>query len=320
MKKIAPLLLAAAFALNVPITPAPVRAQALNAQEADIRAFIQDVAKQTGRTFIVDPRVKGTVSVFSTDTLTEAELFQVFLDTLRANGLVAIPTAGGAYRITLEEGVAQQPGAGARAGEGFVTQVLRLRNVDATAVADTLRPLVGRQGAVIPNKNSNTIVVADYADNVRRLRGLISELDQDRSVTRAIPLANSRAEEMARIAGDLMMDQDSVVQIVPVPSSNTLLLRGDADALERLAPMIEELDRRAQNRSDVQVVYLRHASAEQVLPVLQEIVGQITAPAAARARRAGATRHDRAIRRRERACNQRRCGFAADARRGHPPA
>lgn len=283
MKAFAPFALAALLcAAPAPAIIAPAQAQALNAQEADIRAFIQDVAKQTGRTFIVDPRVRGTVSVFSTDVLNETELFEVFLATLRANGLVAIPTASGAFRITLEEGVAQQAGGAARGGEGFVTQVFRFRHIDATAAAETLRPLVGRQGAVIANRGSNTVVVADYADNVRRLRGLVSELDQDRTVTRAITLSNSSADEMARIAATLLgPEQARVVTAAPVSSSNTVLLRGDAEAVERLAPIIEELDRRAESRSDVQVVFLRHASAEQILPVLQEIVGQIAAPAGA---------------------------------------
>lgn len=289
MKSLAPMLLAALMcAASTPALVAPVHAQALNAQEADIRAFIQDVAKQTGRTFIVDPRVKGTVSVFSTDTLSEAELFEVFLATLRANGLVAVPTASGAYRITLEEGVAQQPGLG-RGGEGFSTQVFRLKHIDAATAAETLRPLVGRQGAVIANRSSNTVVVADYSDNLRRLRGLVGELDQDRSVTRVVQLSNSSAEEMARIAGTLLgPEQQRVITVAPVTSSNTLLLRGDSEAVERLAPILEELDRRAENRSDVQVVFLRHASAEQVLPVLQEIVGQITAPAGAASAEGGA--------------------------------
>ncbi|HRL25749.1 MAG TPA: type II secretion system protein GspD, partial [Brevundimonas diminuta] len=95
--------LAAVLAVQ-PLAAAPVMAQearqTLNVQNADIRAFVQDVARTTGRTFIVDPAVTGTVTVSSPRALTRAQLFEVFLSTLRANGLVVTPTSSGAYRIS----------------------------------------------------------------------------------------------------------------------------------------------------------------------------------------------------------------------------
>ncbi|KAK0359460.1 hypothetical protein LTR94_031213, partial [Friedmanniomyces endolithicus] len=104
--------LAAVLAVQ-PLAAAPVMAQesrqTLNVQNADIRAFVQDVARTTGRTFIVDPAVTGTVTVSSPRPLTRAQLFEVFLSTLRANGLVVTPTSSGAYRISPAQGAAQGP-------------------------------------------------------------------------------------------------------------------------------------------------------------------------------------------------------------------
>jgi general secretion pathway protein D len=272
--------------------PPPVLAQeqVLNLQDADIRVFIQDVARATGRTFIIDPRVQGKVSVASQEPLSKAELFDVLLSTLRANGLVAIPTGAGAYRIAPEDGAATQPASlGASAGYGFATQVLRLRNLDAASAAETLKPLIGRQGAIQPIPRGNMLVVADYADNLRRIRGLLSQIDQDRGITETVTLRSSSAREIAGVLNDLLKApgaeagaRNGVVSIVVVESSNSIILRGEAEAVRPLLAIVADLDRRAETAGDVRVVQLQHANAEQLVPVLQQLVGQApTSPATA---------------------------------------
>ncbi|MBX3479195.1 MAG: type II secretion system secretin GspD [Caulobacter sp.] len=258
--------------------PALAQTQVLNVQDADIRAFIQDVARSTGMTFIVDPRVKGTVTVASDGPLNKTELFEVFLATLRANNYVAIPTGPSTYRIEPAENAARQP---TSARSGFVTEVFRLRTVDAASAAEMLKPLVGPQGVVTANPRGNTVVVADYADNVRRIRGLIGQIDQDRASVQTFTLQYSSAREIAAVLNELTAAPGAdgkgvrgAVSIVPVESSNSIMLRGDPDAIQRLAPIIADLDRRAQSKADVQVVFLRHANAEEMLPVLQQLVGQ----------------------------------------------
>jgi general secretion pathway protein D len=194
-----------AAAVIAPVAPSAWAQQTLNLRDADIRAFIQDVSRATGRTFIIDPRVRGTVNVVSDEALSRNELFEVLLSTLRANGLVAIPTSGGAYRIAPEEGAAQQPtGASGAGGAGFSTQVFRLRSIDADSAADTLKPLVGRNGVIAASARGNALIVSDYTDNLRRIRGLIAQLDQDRAETRTVTLQNSAAREMAGVVNDLL--------------------------------------------------------------------------------------------------------------------
>ena len=260
-----------------PLGDARAQTQVLNVQDADIRAFIQDVSRSTGYTFVIDPQVKGVVSVSSSGPLSRAELFDVFLSTLRANNFVAIPTGSGAYRIQPSENVARQPAA---AGGQFATQVFRLRSIDAQAAAEILKPLVGPQGQVIANPRGNTLVVADYADNVRRIRGLITQIDQDRSSTRAITLRNSSAREVADVISSLtaLSGADGKptrgpVSVVAVEGSNTVLLRGEPEAIDRLLPLIADLDQRARSNDDVKVIFLKHANAEQMLPVLQQLLG-----------------------------------------------
>lgn len=262
----------------VPAAPVRAQPQVLNVQDADIRAFIQDVAKTTGTTFIVDPRVKGTVTVASNGPLDRRELFEVFLATLRANNFVAIPAGNGAYRIEPSENAARQPTA---AGGQFATEVFRLRSLDPATAADMLKPLIGPQGQVVANPRGGTIVVADYADNVRRIRSLLAQVDQDRAAVHTVTLTNSSAREIAQVVNDIMAAPGAdgkagrgAVTVVAVESSNSVLLRGDSDAVQRLLPIIADLDRRAESSDDVRVVFLRHANAEQMLPVLQQLVGQ----------------------------------------------
>ena len=254
--------------------------QTLNVQGADIRAFIQDIARTTGHTFIVDPRVTGTVTVTSDRALSRSELFEVFLSTLRANGLVVSPTASGAYRVSPAEGAAQGPST--VGSERFATEVFQIANIDAASAAEVVRPLVGAQGQVLANPRGNTLVVADFADNLRRIRSLISQIDVDRSAYEVITLRNSSAREIARVVNEVLAPpgggSPGMVSVVPVESSNSIVLRGDPAAVARIRPLVDDLDRRAESADDVRVVFLEHADAEQLLPVLQQMTGQISRP------------------------------------------
>jgi general secretion pathway protein D len=253
--------------------------QVLNLRDADIRAFIQDAARVTGRTFIIDARVAGKVSVVTDRPLSRSEYFEVFLSTLRANGLVAVPTGNGAYRIQPVDGAATQPGRVGSSGaarNSFVTEIFRLRAIDAAQAVETVRPLVSREGSVTANVAGNSLVVADYADNIRRIRGVIARIDSDSAETRIVPLRNAGAREIATALQALTTvgGPRGTVAISPVDSSNAIALRGDARAVARFAEIIADLDKRAAAGSEIRVVFLQHADAEKLLPVLQTLVGQ----------------------------------------------
>ncbi len=258
-------------------TAAPAQ-QVLNLRDADIRAFIQDASRVTGRTFIIDSRVQGKVSVVTERALSRSEYFEVFLSTLRANGLVAVPTSRGAYRIQPLDTASTQPGRVGSAGaarNSFVTDVIRLRSIDATSAVETIRPLVSREGSVTANKSGNSIVVADFADNIRRIRELVRRIDNDNVLTRVIPLKNAGAREIASSLGALAgAGGASSVAVVAIDSSNSIALRGDAPTVGRFAQIVADLDRRAAAGSEIRVVFLQHADAEKLLPVLQQLSGQ----------------------------------------------
>ncbi len=275
-------LAAAAMLVSPPLAMAQ---HVLNVRDADIRAFVADAAQVTGRTFIVDGRVQGKVSVVSERPLSRSEYFEVFLSTLRANGLVAIPIGNGAFRIQPAEGAATQPsriGSRGAARNQLVTEVIRMRSIDAASAVETLRPLVSREGSVTANQAANSLVIVDYADNMRRIRTLVGEIDRGRAAaeltTQIINLDHAGAREIAAALTQLIPAganeaAGALASVVAVDSSNSLLLRGDPAVTRRLAEMARTLDARAANGSEIKVVWLDYADAATMVPMLERLVG-----------------------------------------------
>src|SRR3546814_20130417 len=125
----------------------------------------------------------------------ESELLGVLLTILRSNGLVAVPAGRNTYRVVPDDTAAQQ----ARGTLGFATEVIPLQQVDARIAAETIKPLVGRGGIVVATRQGHSLLVADYADNLRRIRGLIQQLNRD--TTRLHPLTPPTSPENGREHG-----------------------------------------------------------------------------------------------------------------------
>ncbi|MEP3225959.1 MAG: type II secretion system secretin GspD [Parasphingorhabdus sp.] len=270
------------LAVLAPVSvPSAFAQHSLNVRDADIRAFVQDAARVTGRTFIVDSRVQGKVSVVTDRPLSRSEYFEIFLSTLRANNLVAIPTTNGSYRIQPADGAATQPtriGTKQSPANQFVTEVVRLKSIEATAALETLRPLISKQGAITANRNANSLVIVDYADNIRRVRALVRQIDRDSAASTIVHLKNAGAREIATSLQALAQQGGegsvSPVNIVAIDSSNSIALRGDPGAVAKFTQMARELDQRAEAGTEIRVHQLDYANAEQLLPVIEQLMGQ----------------------------------------------
>ena len=262
----------------------------MNVRDADIRAFIADAARVTGRTFIIDARVQGKVTVVTDHPVSKSQYFEIFLSTLRANGLVAVPTANGAFRVQPTDNAASQPsrvGTRGATSNSFVTEIVRLRSIEASSAVDTVRGLISPQGSVTANRGGNSLVIVDFADNVRRVREVLRRIDTDNAATRVVALKNAGAREIATALQALAGQgaaaaggaaPSSGVSVVAIASSNSVAIRGDAASVARLAAVAEDLDRRAKNGTEIKVIFLENADAEQLLPVLQQLVGQTPSP------------------------------------------
>ncbi|WP_010186827.1 type II secretion system secretin GspD [Sphingomonas sp. PAMC 26605] len=281
--------------LAISLAAAAHAQQTMNVRDADIRAFIADAARVTGRTFIIDARVQGKVTVVTDHPVSKSQYFEIFLSTLRANGLVAVPTTNGAFRIQPTDSAASQPsrvGARGATSNSYITEIVRLRSIDAQSAVDTVRSLISPQGSVSANRGGNSLVIVDFADNVRRVREVLRQIDTDTAATRIIALKNAGAREIATAlqalagqsaggggaGGAAPAAAGGTVSVVAVNSSNSVAIRGDATSVARLAAVAEDLDRRAKNGTEIKVIFLENADAEQLLPVLQQLVGQTPSP------------------------------------------
>ena len=258
--------------------------QTLNYRDADVRAVIDDVSLVTGYTFIVDPAVNGMVTITSQTPLSRDELFTVFLSTLRVNGYTAVRTRPGTYQILPDQEAARAGGpvGGTTDGDQFVTAVLRLQHASARGAVAALRPITSTQGVVNSVDGSNIIVMVDYAANIERARGIIAGLDRDTSIYEIVTLANVSATDMAQIIDGMGArtgsDEDGLfgVTVVPVPSSNSILIRGDRDAVTRMRELAQQVDAVSVSTQDYRVVTLSHADGASLLPILEGISAQLS--------------------------------------------
>lgn len=268
-----------AGAIALPGSAAHAQEHTLNFRNAEIQAFIDDVSIVTGYTFIVDPDVRGQVTITSQSPLTQAEVFQVFLATLRTHGYTAVRTAPGVFQIVPEQDGARAgaPSRGQRDGDVFLTSVVRLENVGAREAIRSVGPLVSPSGAVNASDAGNLVVIVDYASNVSAIRDVLSAMDRDTSVVELVTLDNVSAEEMTRILERMrestIAGEDSrrfAVNIASVPASNSILLRGQPDQVAEMISLARRVDAVSRSSQTFRVVYLNHADGATLLPILEQ--------------------------------------------------
>ena len=279
---------ALAAALTISAAPAaltPASAQSganLNYEDADLRAFAQDVMLRTNRLFVIDPSLAGTVNIVSPpDSMLDPDtLWEVFQATLQLNGYTAVPIGGREYKIVRTAQALRESGNGqGQGGADLVTQVVPLRFVDVREAVNSVRSLVAETGLLSAITETNTLIIADTADNVARITDLLQEIDRDESVYRPIRLQNALAVEVASTLREIANSgiaegQRSGVSIVPVAQSNTVVLRGSPQEVARLVPVVRDLDQAGTSRTGLNAIYLNHADAEEVVELLRTLLGE----------------------------------------------
>jgi general secretion pathway protein D len=248
----------------------------LNFEDAEISAVIATVSEITGRNFIVDPRVKGKVTVLSPTPLTPDAVYEAFLSILQVHGFAAVPV-GDVIKI-VPEAEARQGGARAQAriaSDDIITRVIAIENVSAVQLVPILRPLVPQYGHLAAYPSSNMLIISDRASNVDRIESIIRRIDQtgDREIE-VIKLENAAAAEVVRLVSSLTQDAKkadptaSQVSVVADERTNSVLIGGDKSQRLAVRAMIAQLDTPTDTEGYTQVVYLRYAEAEQLAPVL----------------------------------------------------
>lgn len=281
--------IALALALSLPAHAAKPKTWKVNLKDADISALVSEVAEVTGRNFIVDPRVKGTVTVISTKALTANELYELFLGVLSVNGFAAVPS-GKAVKIVPDVN-AKQFGVPvdvnlSKKGEALVTRVIRLENTNAVDMVPVLRPMMPQFAHLAAIPSANALVLSDHANNIDSLTRIIDQLDAtDGDEIEVLPLRDARVDDVVAMMESLTSPGGSNVpagvkdskqlfrvRVVADSRANRLLLKGDARGRKRLRELIATLDTPSERLGGVKVFRLKHAAAKQVADVLRGLV------------------------------------------------
>jgi general secretion pathway protein D len=276
----------AANATNQASTTEPVM---LNFVNADIDAVVRAIGQYTSRTFVVDPRVKGTLSLVTERPVTREQAYEQLLTALRLQGFTIVQT-GNVARVLpeadakLQGGAVVSPQGSAPRGDQLVTQVFRLQYESATAMVPILRPLIAPNNTISAYPQNNTLVITDYADNLRRIQRIIESIDTPAtSDTEIIPIkfglameiatvVNRMLDEGARAAGQAI-DAGQRVSVLAEPRTNALILRAPSAARMMVAKnLIAKLDQPALTPGNINVVYLRNAEAAKIAPLLRAII------------------------------------------------
>jgi len=250
----------------------------LNLKEADIGTLIATVSEVTGKNFVVDPHVKGKVTVVSSSPMDADAVYATFLSVLAVNGYAAIPS-GASIKIVPDANARSEGGNPAGrdglAGDALVTRVFDIHNGSATQMVAILRPLVAASGQLAAYASSNSLIVSDRVANVERLQRLIEQMDRsgDHDVE-MVTLENATADEVVRIVAGLTQQARQADSGTTPPGvmadtrTNSVLVSGDRPDREKLVALIRQLDQPGNNKGDTQVVYLKYADAESLAPIL----------------------------------------------------
>ncbi|WP_110686266.1 type II secretion system secretin GspD [Salinicola aestuarinus] len=236
--------------------------------------FIQSIGRITGRDFVVDPRVRGEISLTSQRALTADELYRVFQNELQVNGFATVALADGRVRVVPDQVARTQPlPVGGGDGQSIATRVIETQSLDAATLSTIIEPLVdARVGAVSAYPNSNLLVVTDWQDNLDRLTQLAARLDSRRDTeAEVIPVNYAAADELAETLDGVMQENGSATRIVASPSGQGLVAYGPARERARLRRLVTSLDTPTSTQTNTRVVYLNHGSAEAVVNVLRSL-------------------------------------------------
>lgn len=255
----------------------------LNLSDADIRAFIATVSEMTGKNFIVDPRVKGRVTMIFSSPTSPANIYEVFLSVLKVHGYAAVPS-GDAIKIIPDAGAKQDSiptlsGDEAPDSDDLLTQVVQVNHADASQLATILRPLLPQQAHIAAHTGSNTLLITDTASNVHRLVNIIRRIDQANNFgVSIIKLQHARADTLVQTLNQLIKTTvtkgaapDQVQSISADERTNSLILNGDPSWRTNITGIIMQLDQPVENEGNTEVIYLKYAKAKTLSEVLRGV-------------------------------------------------
>ena len=258
----------------------------LNFSDADLVAVINSVSQITGKNFIIDPRVKGKVTVVSSKPLNEDEVYNVFLSILQVHGFATVPTKN-AIKI-IPDATAKQNAAPFVQKKGepedqLITRVLKINYINAAQLVPILRPLVAQQGHLAAYATTNVLIISDRASNIQRIDRIIHEMDRKTdSEIEIIKLRHAFAAEVVRLLSSLNSATPNQknpaagqVRFTADERTNSIILSGERSKRLRYRAIIADLDSPVESSGNTHVIYLRFAEAKNIADILSNVGKEI---------------------------------------------
>jgi general secretion pathway protein D len=241
----------------------------INFRDADIRSVIESVAEITGESFVLDPRVKGKVTIISPEAIDKSLLYEAILSAIQVQGYQAIRD-GAVTRIVPFNQSFNLAGGG---NSQLVTEILKVRYVQAATLIPVLKPLMSNGARVQAYNQSNYLVVSDIRSNVDRLKMLLNQLDDpDQTAVEVISLEHISAAEAVHIAGQLKQLQKQELSLVEDDLNNRVIVSGPGSARTAFKTMLKSLDVPLSKKGSVEVIYLNYSRAAELKPVLDGLL------------------------------------------------
>jgi len=259
-----------------------------NYKDADLAQITEAVSAVTGKTFIIDPRVKAQVTMLSSTPMSPNAFYEAYLSILQVHGYVAVP-AGNTIKIIPDANARQVPandlpGSVSNTSDELVTQVIAVHNVSAAQLVPILRPLIPQYGQLAAYSASNMLIITDRANNVSRMMRIIERIDKaSDDEIEVINLQSATAAEIVKTVNSLSgpaaaqgAEGGQPLKVVADDRTNSILLSGDKSARLRIKTLITYLDTPLQSGGNTRIRYLEYADSEDLAKKLKEQIQGIT--------------------------------------------
>ena len=255
------------------------QAVTINMRDADLRAFISDISSLTGKTFIIDPRINAKITIISQEDLSIDEAYEVFLSVLAVNGYTAIEQDN-ATKIVPEISGRQAVNSFLRSNtptDNYVTDIVRPNSASVTSLISVLRPILSPQGHLAVYEPNNSLIIADRAGNVKKIKAIVNELDKmPGEKYELIQLSYSSSKEVSKIIDKLFNDNSGGMNpnqftSYSIDRTNSILLVGDLPIVERMKNLVQSLDTEQTGSSTLKVKYLKYADAKSLEKILKNL-------------------------------------------------
>ncbi len=255
----------------------------INMRDADIKSFVSDISSLTGKTFVVDPRVKANVTVISRDDLSIEEAYEIFLSVLSVHGFTAVEQDNAVKIVPASMGRQSftQVAKPSSPEDALVSTIVRPKQTSANALIPLIRPLINSQGHIAVYTPSNSLILTDRSANIKRIKQLVEELDKNPAdVYEIVKLKNSSSSQIAKLIDKVFAENSGGMapndfNAYAIERSNSILLFGDNEIVERMKAVVIKLDVKDQGSSSLKVVYLKYADAKELVELLNKMTPNI---------------------------------------------